>query len=207
MIKTENIEVWGFEHAVRAMRQPMNSHHKSDSDFTYNIAELGRNDLDLMRRLFKAGPEHRTYARMIYVSMDITAPLYLWKEMDRYTVGKAQVSTSTMHKIHAKEFTVDDFSFEHLGEQEMKLLERIVWTLNEERKNFIESKRKTYWWQMIQLLPSSCNQKRTVCMSYEVVFKIIRERTGHKLDEWNDFVKTLKELPYVTEIMGECDVR
>ena len=215
MIKVENIDVWGFKHAISAMRNPMNSWNKSDSrgsghfingEFSF---ELGKNDLDLMQRLYKAGTEHRTYARMIQVSMDITAPLYLWKEMDRYTVGKSQVSTSTMHKIHAKKFTLDDFSHEHLMDDSKILLLNIIEILNDWRYIYLngaqwcEPKEKRVWWQMIQLLPSSYNQRRTICMSYETVFKIIKERTGHKLDEWNDFVKILRGLPYIEEIMGE----
>lgn len=209
MIKVEKIEVWGFEHAVRGMRNPMNSWDKSDSyyepaNFCDHNFVIGENDLDLMRRLYKSGTEHRTFARMIMVWMDIEAPLYWWKEMDRYTVGKSQVSCSTMHKIHAKEFELSDFSCEHLinfhGEGEFSTMGIIINDLNWSRERYLETKDKEYWWQMIQLLPSSYNQKRTICMSYEVVFKIIRERTGHKLDEWNDLVDILKGLPYIREI-------
>lgn len=204
MILVENIDVYGFDHAVRAMRNPMNSWDKSDSEWTPanfcdNDFVVGDDDMALMNRLFKAGVEHRTYARMIYVWMDVTAPLYWWKEMDRYGVGKSQVSTSTMHKIHAKEFTLDDFSHEHLCGT---VLDGLINDLNYYREEFLKTKDKEMWWQVIQLLPSSYNQKRTICMSYEVVFKIIKERTGHKLDCWNDFVKVLHQLPYVDEIMG-----
>lgn len=236
MIKVENIDVWGFEHAIRGMRNPMNSWDKSDSRWTWDESDgrfdaclpveidytIGPNDLGLMRRLYQAGPEHRTYARMIQVSMDITAPLYWWKEMDRYTVGKSQVSCSTMHKIAAKEFELDDFSWEQLlntgcdlfnyefGKgsfatqiQPLQLLtDFIIPALNECRERYIETKDKVFWWQLIQLLPSSYNQKRTICMSYETVFKIIRERTGHKLTEWNTLVEILKDLPYVEEIIN-----
>ena len=245
-IKVEIVDVWGFKHAVRSMRNPMDSWDKSDSYIcdnkhcgsckqdpeTRNCSQpdgfiVGANDLDLMKRLYKAGTEHRTYARMIQVSMDIVAPLYWWKEMDRYTVGKSQVSCSTMHKIAAKEFELDDFSHEHLfGDFEPierksetdyevifntnnillksdTVLMCLIEVLNFYRKRYLETKDKKYWWQLIQLLPSSYNQRRTVCMSYETVFKIIRERTGHKLDEWNIFVDTLDNLPYVKEIMGE----
>lgn len=221
MIKVENIDVYGFEHAVKAMRNPMSSWSKSDSKWGFEMPEnndlspvtyyIGDNDLDLMKRLYRAGTEHRTYARMIYVWMDITAPLYLWKEIDRYSVGKSQVSTSTMHKIHAKEFTDDDFSMEHLIEDNdhaavfISSMHRTIADLNTARELYLKTKDKKWWWQLIQLLPSSYNQKRTVCISYEVVFKIIRERTGHKLDEWNDFVKILRDLPYVKEIIGERD--
>ena len=209
-IKVENIDTYGFEHAVRGVRNPMSSWAKSDSDWcAANWCDadfvIGENDLGLMQRLFKAGVEHRTYARMIYVWMDVTAPLYWWKEMDRYGIGKSQVSTSTMHKIHAKEFTLDDFSYEHMSSGALATLQSVIERLNVSRKfyNALDgAEAKQYWWDMIQLLPSSYNQKRTICMSYEVVFKIIRERTGHKLDEWNDFVDILKTLPYVNEIMG-----
>lgn len=223
MIKVENIDAYGFDHAVKAMRNPMNSWDKSDSyycgdkkdcsDCKYhefpNICHydsdyvIGENDLALMKKLYKAGTEHRTYARMIYVWMDITAPLYWWKEMDRYGVGKSQVSTSTMHKIHAKKFTLDDFSHEHLNISAISTLEYVIEQLNLDRNAYYNSKDKHYWWQMIQLLPSSYNQKRTICMSYETVFKIIKERTGHRLDEWNEFVEILKDLPYVREIIED----
>ena len=211
MIKVENIDVHGFEHAVRGARNPMSSWAKSDSDYdTANWCDsdfhIGDNDMALLNRLYKAGVEHRTYARMIYVWMDITAPLYWWKEMDRYGVGKSQVSTSTMHKIHAKEFTSDDFSHEHMSEGALEALSAVIDSLNVSRMfyNALDGlEAKQYWWDMIQLLPTSYNQKRTVCMSYEVVFKIIKERTGHKLDEWNQFVEILKDLPYVEEMMGE----
>ena len=206
MIKVENIDYWGFEHAIRGMRNPKNSWDKSDSDYEpANFCDhdfiIGSNDLSLMQRLYKSGTEHRTYARMIQVSMDITAPLYWWKEMDRYTVGKSQISCSTMHKIAAKEFELDDFSFENVeGRDEECVISLFLNVLNTNRKKYLETKDKQYWWNMIQLLPSSYNQRRTICMSYENVFKIIRERTGHKLDEWNDFVKILSNLPYVKEI-------
>lgn len=231
MIKVEYMDTWGFEHAIRGMRNPMNSWDKSDSKFdvqTYWDEEhnleaehydviIGENDLGLMRKLYKAGVEHRTYARMIQVSMDITAPLYWWKEMDRYTIGKSQVSCSTMHKIAEKEFTLDDFSHEHLlGEVDKRYanhpigaLQITIECLNNWRAIYLETKDKDDWWQMIQLLPSSYNQRRTICMSYETVFKIIKERTGHKLDEWNKFVDILKTLPYIKEITGgteECQI-
>lgn len=232
MIKIENVDAYGFEHAIRAMRNPMNSWDKIDSHYCGDVPcreceygdstksscsspsdngyAIGKADMALMQRLFKAGVEHRTYARMIYVWMDVTAPLYLWKEIDRYTVGKTQVSTSTMHKIHAKEFTLDDFSHEHLLDDGIALLSRTVEELNSWRYIYLngsawcEPKDKRVWWQMIQTLPSSYNQKRTLCLSYETIFKIIRERTGHKLDEWRDFIEVMKrELPYVKQIMGE----
>lgn len=217
MIKVENIETAGFESAIMASRNPMNSWNKSDSEFDvrtywddnneleaeYYPVIMGDNDLDLLQRLYKAGVEHRTYARLIQVWMDVTAPLYWWKGADRYTIGKSQVSTSTMHKIHSKEFTVDDFSCEHLTTYALNEFQNYLSTMNFYRDKYLKSKNKEDWWQMIQMLPSSYNQKRTINMSYEVVFKMIKERTGHKLDEWNDFVAILKDLPYVREIMNE----
>ena len=151
MIKVEKIEPWGFEHAIRGMRNPMNSWDKSDSEFKFNFDNelefmVGKNDLGLMRKLYKAGTEHRTYARMIQVSMDIIAPLYWWKEMDRYTVGKSQVSCSTMHKIHAKEFELDDFSHEHLfTEEAYDALGTIIDKLNSDRHAYIKTKQKEWW--------------------------------------------------------------
>jgi len=220
MIKVENIDVWGFEHAVRGMRNPMNSWDKSDSYFEDEIDvnskafSIGENDLDLMRRLYNAGSEHRKYLRQIFISMDITAPLYWWKEFDTYKIGTTADSCSTMHKIHAKEFELDDFSHEHLRYEyqddedsydlatwaEHSLVETID-KLNRARDLYLRSKDKKHWWLMIQLLPSSYNQKRTVTMNYENVVTMIRQRTGHKLDEWNDFVSILKSLPYVQEII------
>ena len=222
MIKVENIDIWGFEHAVRGMRNPMNSWNKSDSyycaykadcsDCKYhespNICHhdsdyvIGENDLDLMKRLYKAGTEHRKYLRQIVVSMDITAPLYWWKDFDTYKVGTVANSCSTMHKIHAKEFTLDDFSIEHLSEDVIAdPFNRIIECLNFFRTLYIQHKCKSDWWQMIQLLPTSYNQKRTLTMNYENVVTIIRQRSGHKLDEFNQFVEILKGLPYVKEIM------
>ena len=215
MIKVENIDVWGFEHAIRGMRNPMNSWDKSDSKkhaHPPNDWIIGENDLNLMKRLYKAGTEHRKYLRQIFVSMDITAPLYWWKEMDQYRINVTTNSCSTMHKIAAKEFELDDFSHEHLSDACLGISEGyafipefvfkdLIDTLNYARKKYLETKDKKYWWQLIQLLPSSYNQKRTITMNYENVVTMIRQRTGHKLDEWNDFVEILKRLPYIKEIM------
>ena len=225
MIKVENIDFWGFEHAIRGMRNPMNSWDKSDSfscadrltcegcpcegvDDTCNSTVgmeniiVGKNDLDLMRKLYKAGTEHRKYLRQIFVSMDITAPLYWWKEADTYRIGVTANSCSTMHKIHAKEFELDDFSHEHIvGDVSCKAFDAMLESLNFNRYMFLDTKDKKWWWNMIQLLPSSYNQRRTVTMNYENVMTIIKQRSGHKLDEWNQFVETLKGLPYITEIM------
>ena len=221
MIKLEKTYVDGWEATIRGMRNPMNSWDKSDSGFgcgnnkeyfcencsssfhcpsrttTYNI---GSNDLKLMRTLCKAGSDHRKFMRMINVSVDITAPLFWWKEFDTYKVGTVANSCSTMHKIHAKEFTLDDFSHEHLSDDSIKLLKDIVFVLNFHREKYLETKDKKYWWQMIQLLPSSYNQKRTVQFNYEVLYNIYNARCTHKLDEWKDFCNWIEELPYFNEI-------
>lgn len=217
MIKTEHIEVWGFEHAIRGMRNPLNSWKKSDT--TYGLGEdrendmvLGVNDLDLMRRLHAGGQPHRKYLRQIIVSLDITAPLYWWKEFDTYKVGTTANSCSTMHKIQAKEFTFEDFSCEHLDEPSKAVLGVVIQELNNNRGwfndynrlvadgEFTDVNRKQFWWNMIQLLPSSFNQKRTVTMTYENVMNMLEYREGHKLDEWRKFCEILKGLPHVEEI-------
>lgn len=216
MIKVENIDFWGFEHAIRGMRNPLNSWAKSDSlafgtatiyaDNEIVAEMIGPNDLTLMKTLYQAGPEHRKYLRQIFVSMDITAPLYWWKEFDTYKVGTVANSCSTMHTIHRKEFTLDDFSCEHLINGTSKImLNRVIDLMNQYRSQYLNTKNKEYWWQLIQLLPSSYNQKRTVTMNYENVATIIRQRSHHKLDEWNNFIDILKELPYVKEIMEETE--
>ncbi|MBQ6945377.1 MAG: hypothetical protein IJN43_13775 [Ruminococcus sp.] len=226
MIKVENIEVFGWEAAIRGMRNPMNSWAKSDShhcliDFGLDCQMvenghepaikcndgkfgycIGENDLGLMQRLYKGGTEHRKYLRMIHVQMDITAPMYWFKEWDTYKIATTSNSTSTMHKIHDKEFALDDFSHEHLYIDNMDVLDTyIIPSLNYYRNRFIETRDKECWWQMIQLLPSSYNQRRTVDFSYETAVNIIKQRSGHKLDEWRKFVEVLKELPYIKEIM------
>ena len=209
MIKVENIEVWGWEHAIRGMRNPMNSWDKSDTVYGlgedyYTDMKLGPNDLSLMQKLFNGGTEHRKYLRQIIVSLDITAPLYWWKEFDTYKVGTVANSCSTMHKIQAKVFEMQDFSCEHLiGFWETPLRETIE-MLNKTREMYLESEQqdKELWYRMIQLLPSSYNQRRTVTMSYENVFTILRQREGHKLDEWRNLCEILKGLPNVKEIGG-----
>lgn len=223
MIRVEHVEVFNFEGAIRGLRNPMNSWDKSDSWFSdgysvYNVAgvhapidtdcepskiTIGKNDLNLMRTLYNAGSEHRKYLRQIFVSMDITAPLYWWKEFDTYKIGTTADSCSTMHKIHAKEFELDDFSHEHLSYEDncLYFLGQTVDVLNQCRDLYLETKDKKWWWQMIQLLPSSYNQKRTVTMNYENVVTMIRQRSGHKLDEWRNFVEILKDLPYIQEII------
>ena len=228
MIKIENIDVWGFEHAIRGMRNPLNSWDKSDSyacDGTHcssckqnpetrNCSKpdgfyVGKNDLDLMKRLYKAGTEHRKYLRQIFVSMDVVAPLYLWKEADQYRIGVTTNSCSTMHKIAAKKFELDDFSHEHMKQSTVNLLKEICKELNDWRYIYLNGSGwcgkhdKEVWWQMIQLLPSSYNQRRTITMNYENVVTMIKQRTGHKLDEWRTFVEQLKELPYIKEIIAD----
>ena len=233
MIKVDNIEIFNFEGAIRGMRNPLNSWEKSDSfmgcgeveEFKVKCKEcdhvcgwymqnytIGENDLNLMQRLYKGGSEHRKYLRQIFVSMDVLAPLYWWKEADQYRINVTTNSCSTMHKIHAKEFTIDDFSVEYIDLLKVDrlgyypfnhIIEDVIKTLNIARKEYLRTKDKAYWWQMIQLLPSSYNQKRTVTMNYENVMSMINQRSNHKLDEWREFVEVLKGLPYVMVIRGE----
>lgn len=212
MIRVDDVNVWGFNHAMRGMRNPMNSWDRADTifDLEGGVFRMGDADQQLMHKLFRAGTEHRKYMRQIFVSMDITAPLYWWKEFDTYKVGTTANSCSTMHKIAAKEFTDDDFSFEHLEGDANFCAGVVIETLNDYRKKYLNTKDKRYWWCLIQLLPSSYNQKRTVTMDYENAASMIRQRTGHKLDEWHDFVKVLSDLPYMDDIMngdgGDKDV-
>lgn len=253
MIKIENVETYGWEAAIRGMRNPMNSWEHRDSYHTYGLQDdpyieipehdyprfyIGPNDQQLMRSLAKAGPVHAKFRRMLTITMDITAPLYWWKEFDTYKVGTVANSCSTMHKIHAKEFELDDFSYEHLifdknvpdDEYEMpcdwnavndkycglddtdfinfnsfpgEALKYTIAFLNRARSLFLETKDKKYWWQMIQLLPSSYNQKRTVLLNYEVASHIYPDRKNHKLDEWHVFCEVLENLPFSELITGE----
>lgn len=250
MIKLENYEVVGWEHAIRGMRNPMNSWEKSDSFECRELAEdgdcftgchnqlscplygaedsvtttiIGPNDHDLMMRLRNAGTDHRKFMRMVTVYVDITAPLYWWKEFDTYKIGTVANSCSTMHKIHEKEFTMEDFSCEHLFNTE--IVNDIIDWLNVYRDKFNEidkrlknndfssfqesrelvKKRKEFWWQMIQLLPSSYNQKRTVMLNYEVLANMYKSRKNHKLDEWREFCKWIEQLPYSELITGGKD--
>lgn len=235
MLKIEKTQVIGFEAAIRGMRNPKNSWEKSDSgvcathgpakcaDCVYTDCHaddidigtkyiLGPNDLDLMTTLRNAGTDHRKFMRMIVVYLDITAPLYWWKEFDTYKVGTVANSCSTMHKIHAKEFTLDDFSYEHLIDsplveeepgkpallnmQAREMLVILVNVLNAARYNYLKTNDKKYWWQMIQLLPTSYNQKRTVMLNYEVLANIYKSRKDHKLDEWHTFCDWIEGLPY-----------
>lgn len=211
MISIANVEVFGFEAAIRGMRNPMNSWNNSDSGVKeiYGIGYefvIGENDMKLMKSLSKAGNDHAKFLRMINVTVDITAPLYWWKEFDTYKVGTIANSCSTMHKIHAKEFTIDDFSCEHIGEGMATnvfndCMENIIDCLNEARHCYLDTKDKKYWWQMIQLLPSSYNQKRTVQLNYQVLKNMYFSRRIHKLDEWRDFCDWMSiELPYFRAI-------
>lgn len=245
MLKIEHTEVVGWRAAIRGMRNPMNSWEKSDSQTCTNCngclpgqecerykngTFIGTNDLDLMTRLRNAGTDHRKFMRMITVYFDITAPLYFWKEFDTYKVGTVANSCSTMHKIAAKEFTLEDFSHEHLKSFDWDLsmnnsvdlcidesglhdgsvlyspfgiLNLTIKSLNTCRKKYLETKDKKYWWQMIQLLPSSYNQKRTVMLNYEVLANMYKSRRNHKLDEWHTFCDWIEKLPYSELITGK----
>lgn len=236
MLKIENTEVIGWEAAIRGMRNPMNSWEKSDSGWTtdgvgnndilvdtdyegYCELKVGPNDQKLMDRLRNSGTDHRKFMRMITVYFDITAPLYWWKEFDTYKVGTVANSCSTMHKIAAKEFVLDDFSHEHLidslddnwniaaGDEcrsaPLDILCTTIDALNIYREKYLETKDKNYWWQMIQLLPSSYNQRRTVMLNYEVLANIYKSRRNHKLDEWHTFCDWIEKLPYSELIVGK----
>lgn len=247
MIQIEKTEVVGWEAAIRGLRNPMNSWELSDSelckgaggfedcrvsitgkcprhdDFQEDVFCVGQKDFDLMQRLRNAGTDHRKYMRMIVVFTDITAPLYWWKEFDTYKIGTTANSCSTMHKIHSKEFTMDDFSLEHLMLDPQKSATELVdalgdgtgiivtpvsWLqitvglLNNYRKMFLETKDKEWWWQMIQLLPTSYNQKRTIMLNYEVLANIYKSRKNHKLDEWRELCRWIETLPYSGLITG-----
>ena len=220
MLKIENWEVLGWEHSIRGMRNPMNSWEKSDSifiedgeyhdicgnsgpsDIQFSEPEIGENDYALMKNLRNAGTDHRKFMRMITVYLDITGPLYWWKEFDTYKVGTVANSCSTMHKIHAKEFTLEDFSCEKLYDP-LGDLRPIVDRLNVYRERYLETKDKNDWWQMIQLLPTSYNQKRTVMLNYEVLANIYKSRRHHRLDEWHTFCDWIEELPYSELITGK----
>jgi hypothetical protein len=244
MLKIENTEVVGWEHAIRGMRNPKNSWEKSDSGICPNGTEfgycyldhrkycprqntdgpafcIGPKDLDLMTRLRNAGTDHRKFMRMITVYLDITAPLYWWKEFDTYKIGTVANSCSTMHKIADKEFTLEDFSCEHLTTQSVECLKNTIDLLNMHRSLYISKTdkkvdrytvmsdecytkyKKDIWWQLIQLLPSSYNQRRTVMLNYEVLANIYKSRRNHKLDEWHTFCDWIESLPYSKLITGE----
>lgn len=210
MVKIEKSEVFNFEGALRGMRNPMNSWNNSDSKIGNGKFIIGKNDLELAQRLVRAGTDHSKFMRMITICIDITAPLYWWKEFDTYKVGTVANSCSTMHKIAEKEFAIDDFSCEHLIGYDalnwgdtvpLVTLECVINALNIYRNKYLETKDKQYWWQMIQLLPSSYNQKRTITMNYAVLRNIYFSRMNHKLDEWVDFCKWIESLPYAKELI------
>lgn len=228
MLKIEETEVVGWRAAIRGMRNPMNSWEQSDSGYACGDKKysampdcdlccdvphyvIGPRDLDLMTRLRNAGTDHRKFMRMLVVYLDITAPLYWWKEFDTYKVGTVANSCSTMHKIAAKEFDVNDFSHEHVEEltgdeynMSYGMLLRTVDILNYYRQKYLETKDKVYWWQLIQLLPSSYNQRRTVMLNYEVLANIYKSRRNHKLDEWHTFCDWIESLPY-SELITGCE--
>lgn len=208
MISLSNAVAFGWHSAIMGMRNPMNSWSKSDSVFYSDFScQIGQNDLDLMKTLIKAGTEHRKFLRMLHVQMDIEAPLYWWKEFETYKIGTVSNSCSTMHKIAAKEFTLDDFSHEHIGDvpncdpMYYAALEGTIMALNEARRCFIDTKDKKYWWQMIQLLPSSYNQLRTVDLNYEVLLNQYFQRKDHKLDEWRIYCEQIKCFPYLNDFI------
>ena len=207
MIKIEYTEVHGWEAAIRGARNPMNSWNQSDTSYGLGegFTEIGPRDQKLLRNLANAGPDHGKYLRMIMVWCDITAPLYWLKEMDTYRMGVEKNSCSTMHKIHAKEFTLDDFSHEHVSHDVRNVLISVIDALNIRRIHFLESKEKTFWWDMIQLLPSSYNQRRTFMFSYAALRNMYHARKNHKLDEWHEFCRWIESLPYSELITGERD--
>lgn len=205
MIKIENIDVWGFEHAIRGMRNPMNSWEKSDSTVTGELVYIGKNDLDLMQRLYKAGTEHRKYLRQIFVSMDITTSQTVWSQLDTYKIGVTKNSCSKMHRIHVKPFEMSDFSHEGISEvggTTMGAFTTVLETLESLRKRYNATHEKKYWRAMIDLLPMGYNLRATVTMNYENVMNILNQRSNHKMDEWTDFCEVLRNLPYIKEIRG-----
>ena len=202
MLTLKNTSVMNFENAIRGARNPMNSwgrmdsHTEPDGSFVF-----GPNDLDLAMRLAKAGSDHRKYLRMVFVSVDVTAPLYWWKEYDTYKVATVANSTSTMHKIHSKPFSMDDFSCDHMTDGTKKFMETVVAELENIRLRFKETKSKEDWYDMIQLLPSSYNQMRTCTFNYETLINIYRARKNHKLAEWHTFCDWIETLPYADQLI------
>ena len=202
MIKIERISVMNFENAIRGARNPMNSWARMDSYYNEKGEYiLGENDLSLASKLASAGSDHRKYLRQIMVSMDITAPLYWWKEFDTYKVGTVANSTSTMHKIQAKEFERADFSCDKLSEDALAVLDGLIDYLESERVKFNETKDKAHWHNLIQLLPSSYNQLRTVSLNYEILINIYYARRHHKLSEWHEFCRVIENLPYADKLI------
>ena len=227
MIKIENVETMGWGGAIRGMRNAMNSWDKSDSKFCHyscitkddsldeedcnfmcgsnfcrGFMQIGKADMKLCKNLIKAGSSDRKFMRMIHVQADVTAPLFWWKEADTYKVGTVANSCSTMHTLHKRDLTIDDFSHEHLVSASLDCLNETIKTINTARQYFVDMKLKGDWWQMIQLLPSSFNQKRTIDLNYETLFSIYHQRKNHKLDEWREFCKWIETLPYMKEFLG-----
>lgn len=201
MLTIERTCVMNLENAMRGARNPLNSWNRMDSSYDENGQyRLGPNDLDLAKRLCKAGSDHRKFIRQIMVSMDVTAPIYWWKEFDTYKVGTVANSTSTMHKIHSKEFSMEDFSTDHMTEETKAHMEVLIGWLEALRVKYLETKDKAYWYDMIQLLPSGYNQMRTVSLNYEVLLNIYFARRNHKLEEWHTFCHWIEELPYAKEL-------
>ena len=207
MIKLEKTEVHGWEAAIRGARNPMNSWHLTDSEFFHcavgHPAKIGPNDYKLLRNLANAGPDHGKYLRMITVTVDVTAPLYWWKEADQYKITTVTNSCSTMHKIHANPFSLEDFSHENMTCDAVAILNLIIDHLNQRRLDFLETGRKIFWWDLIQLLPSSYNQRRTYFLNYAVLRNIYHARKNHKLTEWHVFCDWIRSLPYSELITGE----
>ena len=227
MIKIENVETMGWGGAIRGMRNAMNSWNKSDSKFCHlscmttdvnldeeacnfmcgsdlyrGFLQIGEADMKLCKNLIKAGSPDRKFMRMIHVQADVTAPLYFWKEFSTYKVGTTANSCSTMHTLHKRDLTIDDFSHEHLVSTSLDCLNETIKTINTTRQYFVDMKLKGDWWQMIQLLPSSFNQMRTIDLDYETLFSIYHQRKCHKLDEWREFCKWIETLPYMKEFLG-----
>lgn len=218
MITIKNARVMNWAAALRGMRNPLSSWSRADSEIKYDetgeCVHIGENDYKLCKSLIKSGKDHRKFVRMITVSFDVIAPMYWWKEVDTYKIGTTANSTSTMHKIHSKEFSISDFSTEHLNgdeygvyENSIEALNLIIGVLNFYRRKFIKTKDKQYWWQMIQLLPSSYNQTRTITLNYEVLANMYHSRHNHKLDEWVKFCEWIEDcLPYSEFITGKFEV-
>ena len=206
MIQIENVDYYGFDAALRGMRNPLNSWEKSDSQIDgFGCVNIGANDYKLMEKLVKAGTDHSKFMRMITVTMDIIAPMYWWKEFDTYKVGTVRNSCSTMHTIHKRKFTLDDFSYEHLADSSLIMLESTIKELNFWRKEYVngtEKGNKYFWWQIIQLLPSSYNQRATVQVNYAVLRNMYHSRKNHKLDEWRQFCEWVHSLP-VSELITD----
>ncbi len=201
MIDIDKVSVCNMENAIRGARNPLNSWEKSDSAFKDGVFVLGENDLNLARRLCAAGSDHRKFIRQIFVSADITAPLYWWKEFDTYKVGTVANSTSTMHKIHAKPFEMKDFSFDRLDAESREMAKNFIDYLEQVRLKYVETKDKTLWYNLIQLLPSSYHQMRTVTMNYENLTSMYYARRAHKLDEWRRFCEFIETLPYARDMI------